>query len=175
MNFKILKSEYPWSSYDEIDWLEKEYVPGLGWIKATLKIDCEKPPNDFFNLGGLSIVSDNFVEVFRPYKDINVSFSPIKVIWNGSSYDRLCFYIMQVFDEVKCINYEESKYKCWSSESTRIMSLYELVTYPVDTDTHKLFEIDDTCFLGIDSSLGNKLINHGCSGVRIIDIADATI
>ncbi|PSB57149.1 hypothetical protein C7B77_09430 [Chamaesiphon polymorphus CCALA 037] len=58
MNFKILKAKYPWSSYDEIDWLENNYVPGLGWMEATLKIDSKNPPNDFFEFGCLLIVSD---------------------------------------------------------------------------------------------------------------------
>lgn len=175
MTFKVIRQDSSWIFNSNIDIQYQEHLSEIEIPKTTFILNSKNPPNDFLEYGSLVLVSDNIVNVLRNYKDIEVILSDITIIWNGEKYTKHDFYIMQVIDELECINYEESKYKCFASAPTEIMSLYKLVTYPVNTDIHKLFVINNTGFLGIANYISNELISHGCTGIRLIEISDVTI
>lgn len=175
MNYKIFDQDPSWLvDGGNLELNNKEILGGTGLTEYTFKINSKNKPDDYLECGGLVLVSDKIFDVFSRYKDIRASFSPISMFWNGTKYSDKTFYILETFDDLQCINYDESEYKYFSS-ANRIMSLYKLVTYPVNTEKYKLFTIDDTCFLCIADYIGDELIDQGCTGFNLIEASDATI
>jgi hypothetical protein len=175
MSFKILEQDCAWMVDGSINLKSQEYLDGIGIAEATFVMNSKNPPNDFMDYGLITLVSENIVSVLKKYDDMKVTFSPVTFIWNEEIYEKHNFYIMRVVEELDCINYEESMYECFESAPTEIRSLSKLVTYDVDTSKHKLFIIDNTCFLCVDSSICDELMNQGCTGFEIIEVSDATI
>ncbi len=169
MKFKILEQDCSWM----ID--SKEYLEGIGIAEATFVMSGKNPPNDFMEYGQLMLVSDNIINVLKKYEGIKATFSPVTFIWNEEKYIKCSFYIMQVLEEIECINYEESIYECFASAPTEIRSLDKLVSYSIDTDIHKLFIMGNTCFLCIASFIGDELVSNGCTGFTLTEVSDATI
>jgi hypothetical protein len=176
MTFKIIEQEPYWFiNGGKLDLYSKEVLPITGLTEYKFKMTSKDKPDDFLEWGGLVLVSDKILNILSNYKeDIEASFTRVILLWNEVNYSEQCFYVLEVFDDLKCINYEESKYKFYSS-ANRIMSLYKLVTYPVDTEKHKLFTIDDTCFLCVADYIADELVKQGCTGFKLIDASDATI
>jgi hypothetical protein len=175
MGFKILEQDCSWMINGNIKLESKEYVDGIGIAEATFKMIGENPPNDFIEYGLILVVSNVIVDILKKYNDIKATFSPVTFIWNNEVYIERSFYIMKVIEELDCINYKESIYECFESAPTEIRSISKLVTYPVDTDVHKLFIIDNTCFLCVADFICNLLLDRGCTGFVVTEVFDATI
>jgi hypothetical protein len=176
MAFKIIKQRSSWFiNGGTFDLHSKEILPENGFTEYKFKMTSKDKPDDFLAWGGLVLVSDKILNILSDYKDdIEASFTPVTLLWNEVNYSSQVFYILEVFNDLKCINHEESKYKFFSS-TNRIMSLYELVVYPIDTKKHKLFTIDDTCFLCVADCIADEFVKQGCTGFKLIDTSDATI
>ena len=175
MKFKILEQDCSWMVDSNIDLISKEYLDGVGIVEATFTMTGKSTPNDFMEYGQIILVSDKVVDILKKYKGIKVTFSPVTFIWNEEIYTKCNFYIMQVLEEIECINYEESEYECFTSAPTEIKTLDKLVIYPVDTDTYKLFIMGNTCFVCMDNFICNELVSHSCTGFTLTEVSDATI
>jgi hypothetical protein len=175
MNFKILEQDCSWMIESNLDLKSKEYLEGIGIAEATFMMSGKNPPNDFMEYGQLILVSDNIVNILRKHEGVKAIFSPITFIWNEEKYDKYNFYIMQILEEIECINYEESIYECFASAPTEIKSISKLAVHPVDTDIHKFFIIENTCFLCASNSICDELVHYGCTGFTLTEVSDATI
>lgn len=175
MKFKILEQDCSWMIDSSLDIKSKEYLEGIGVAEATFVMSSRNPPNDFIEYGSFVLVSDNIVNVLRKYENIEVTFSPITFIWNKKEYVKCNFYIMQVLREIECINYDESIYKCYASAPREISSISKLVIHPVDTDIHKIFIIENTCFICVNNLICDELVNNDCTGFTLTEVSDATI
>ena len=175
MAFKIFDQEPSWLDNDgDLDLYSQEMLSGTEFIEYTFKMTSKNKPDDFLECGGMTLISDKILNVINKYKDIKAIFHPVTMLWNGVKYYDSSFYFLEVVEELKCVNYKESRYKFFPF-TNRIMSLYKLVTYPIDTEKHKLFIIEDTCFLCIDDHIGDELIYQGCTGFNLIETSEAVI
>jgi hypothetical protein len=175
MTFKIIEQYSRWIINSDVNLQSKKNSSKTRLTEYVFSINSSTIPVDFFEYGTLIVVSKKIADIFKRYEDIKAGFSPVKIIFNGTEYMDQKFYVMQVFESIKCINYEQSNITYVSEEIKTIIYLSKLVTYPVDTNEHKLFLIDKIGFLCVDSLIGDELVRHNYTGFKLIDISDATI
>lgn len=75
---------------------------------ATVEIESEHPPDDYFDALDMFVVSDRLKTVLENF-DVHAEYLPIRVIYMGNEYKDEAFYCCNILDAVECFDFERGE------------------------------------------------------------------
>ncbi len=138
---------------------------------TTIQIQSDHPPDDYFNTGGMFVVSEQLKSLLERF-NVNAEFFHLSVNYEGAAYLTTKFYFANLLDERECFDFElgECTFHDKPGFTSRIDIIRKLAIYDERVrDLHllRMANCSDDIVIASDA-LAESVVGIDATGVRLI-------
>jgi hypothetical protein len=143
--------------------------------RTTVEIQSDHPPADYFNTGGMFVVSDRLKAVLEEC-DAKAEYFELEILFQGKPYTERRYYFANILDKVDCFDREKGKYQLDDAEGFKdyICKIYELRIDENRASGHALFRLakcwDD--IICVSDRLAYKITAMRLTGMNFVPPAE---
>jgi hypothetical protein len=184
---KIWRQSYDPAHYTEADNLSLDADPGAymdimscrpmtgAFPNTSLRIRSRHPPNDYFDVGGIFVVSERLKSVLEQF-ELRAEFFSLRIIFKKREYTNPEFFFCNILDEVDCLDFNKGKYVFSKKPgfADYVLTIKKLVVDNEKVASHDLFRVAKCApnIICVSNKLANSIEELSLTGMRFIDPKD---
>ncbi len=137
------REEY-WTSGSPTEFLNVPWASGVPLtgrfpLSATIEIDTDHEPDDFFR-APLFVISERIKRILEEF-NVFAEYFPLNIVYQGAPYTKREFYFANIIDHVDCFDFAKSVFTYHKKDSSIATGIESLVIDEAKTAGHHLFRI----------------------------------
>lgn len=142
---------------------------------TTVKILTDDPPTDYFDSGGMFIVSNRLKSVLEQWK-VHCEFFRLHILYRGKDYKEHDFYYCNLLDCVECLDLTHGEYTYWDNPefADHVDKIKKLAIDEKKAAAYALFRIakGGEHIVCVNDGLATRIEELHLTGVRFVSPED---
>ncbi len=143
--------------------------------RTSVEILSDHPPTDYFETGGMFVVSEKLKSVLDEFK-VNCEYFHLQVVYHESEFTHKNFYFCNILDCIECFDLVRGEYTFWEKPGfrDRVDKIKKLAIDEEKVADHDLFRIakGGEYFVCASDRLASRITDLHLTGMVFRGVAD---